>query len=114
MRKNIHTLYTISIYNMQEHQVVSMFFQFAKGHKKGTWHLSLESGILHVTVQPSIRPSALRQRRKQWLKSECVILTTPALSEKPLLLQRQSCSPCIYCEQKAYVTGHLELAVPMI
>lgn len=70
-KKTIHTLYTISNHNMQEHQVVSMFFQFAKGHRKGTWHLSLESGILHVLVQLSIRPSVLRQRRKQWLKSVC-------------------------------------------
>lgn len=68
--KNIHTLYTISNHNMQEHQVVSMFYQFAKGHRKGIWHL-LETGILHLTVRPSIRPSVLRQRRKQWLKSVC-------------------------------------------
>lgn len=65
MRKDIHTLFTISDHNTYEHEVVSMFSQFAKGHKKGTCHLSLESGILHVEVQPSIRPSVLRQRRKQ-------------------------------------------------
>lgn len=96
-KKTIHTLYTIFDRNMQEHQVVSVFFQFAKGHRKGIWHL-LESGILLLTVRPSIRPSVLRQRRKQWLKS--VILTTPAPSEKLLLLQRKSCAVPVYTVSK--------------